>query len=749
MKQTNHPTFAPHSGADTHDRIEDGSRRRFIEGLGAGALLLGLGVGAGQSSARSLPRSTSAAASSPLITGHFMHPGLLVGEGDFTRIRNKIKNGEQPWTKWWQTMCASNVTSLTRKPNPQAGAYRYDGSGWIMYGDIQLAYCCALRWKISGDENYARQAVATLDQWSSTLKAIGTNPPGSAAHEDWTGYLLAGMQGHQWANAAEIMRTYSDWSSEGVARFQKMLRNLFAQPLVEGLRRNFTQGSEGIFANWDYAALVGTLAIGVFCDDLDMYRLAIDYYATNNHGDVRTLFGNGAAMHSVYFMHPGFLGQWQESGRDQGHATLGMSLGGDLCEMAWKQGDDLYSMFNNRFLAGAEYVAKSNLLDSHGKPYALPFARQWSSLGFFTAAANQSGPSLRCCWETIYNHYVNRMGIDAPYVSQMVLNAEVRNENGGDDVVYSTLTNRLDDYAGPLRAPFGVSAVSTGGKVVLSWWGGRGTGSYLVKRGSSASGPFAVVGSVAPGQARTFSDTPAHGTWFYQIEAANSAGAASRPVRVAFPGELRCSMDLADGGGSTAVGWVADGKGGMVRGDGMLVSGAAWGEGRSSGHAVVFDGKESYVQLPPGLMTEVGDFTVAMWVYANAPLHWDSCLLFMGVDGSAYMRVAPQAGANGRLRFAICAAGFEDEQAVEAGGPLPFRRWVHVAVSLSAQTGRIYVDGQLAGSADSILLSPHQLNDQVRLLGRDQGHPAFNGCIQDFRFYSMALSDAQIAALAK
>ena len=724
--------------------IEDSSRRRFMAGLGAGALLLGLGISEGR--ARSLPPSHSAPAGSPLITGRFTHPGLLVNDDDFTRIRIKIANGEQPWTKWWQAMCASNVTSLTRNPNPQSGAYRYSNA-WIMYDDIAFAYCCALRWKISGNEDYAKKAVDILDGWSSTLKAIGTNPPGSTAHEDWTGYLLAGMQGHQWANAAEIMRTYKGWSPAGVARFQNMLRTLFAEPVSNGLRRNLTQGSLGIFANWDYAALVGTLAIGVFCDDIDLYRQAIDYYLGNSHGDIHMQFGNGMAMHSVYFMHPGYMGQWQESGRDQGHATLGMSLGGDFLEMAWKQGDDLYSAFNNRFLAGAEYVARSNLLDKDGKQYVMPFARQWSSAGIFTAAANQSGPSFRCCWETLYNHYVNRMGLDAPNISQMVRNAEFRNANGGDDVVYSTLWSRLDDYAGPLRAPSGVSGVCTGGKVVLSWWGGKGTGSYLVKRGSSANGPFHVIGSVPAGETRTFSDTPAQGVWYYQVQAGNNTGLASRPIRVAFPGELRCSMDLADGSGDTTVGWITTSDGTWTRSDGTLVNGASWGAGRLSGNSLVFDAKQSYVQLPAGMLTDVGDFTVAMWTYANSS-YWDSCLLFIGLDGGAYMRLAPLAG-NGNLRFAICGATFNDEQWVEANGRMPIRRWVHVAVTLSGNTGRIYVDGQLAGSSADFLLSPHQLSDQVRLLGWDGGHPSFNGRIQDFRFYSKALSDAEIAALAK
>lgn len=38
-----------------------------------------------------------------------------------------------------------------------------------------------------------------------------------------------------------------------------------------------------------------------------------------------------------------------------------VGLMGTVCGMAWNQGIDLYGELDNRFLRGAEYVAKSNL----------------------------------------------------------------------------------------------------------------------------------------------------------------------------------------------------------------------------------------------------------------------------------------------------------------------------------------------------------------------------------------------------
>jgi hypothetical protein len=507
----------------------------------------------------------------------------------------------------------------------------------------------------------------------------------------------------------------------------------------------------GSHANWDLASLCGTMAIGVFCDRPDLYRQAYDYYTANNHGDPRKLFNNGAIAHAVYFMHPGHLGQWQESGRDQGHATLGMSLGGDLLEMAWNQGDDLYGLHNNRFLAAAEYVARSNLKDAQGKLYALPYARERDpSSGGTWWGVNQSFQSYRNAWEPIYNHYVNRMGLAAPNVERMVALCEPNYGSGnGDDMVFPTLTHRRPAYAGPMKAPSGVTQFVRDGQVVLSWWGSAGAASYVVKRGTRSSGPFTPLATLKAGEVLTCTDTPAKGVWFYQVTAVGSDGrsAAAPAVRAAVPGEWRFSMPLNGLNGTGTIGALMTPSGTWAGFTCKLADGATWGDGRSNDKAIAFDGKAASLELPPGVFAGLEDFTVALWVYANS-LHWDSCLLFVGQDNLANMRLAPLAGSGG-LRFALCAAGYQEEQAIQAPTPLPTGRWSHVAVTLQAGTGRLYVDGKQVASNDSILLSPRQLGDQIRTLGRDAVHPSFNGRIQGFRVYAGAMSAAEIAAIAR
>lgn len=108
---------------------------------------------------------------------------------------------------------------------------------------------------------------------------------------------------------------------------------------------------------------------------------------------------------------------------------------------------------------------------------------------------------------------------------------------------------------------------------------------------------------------------------------------------------------------------------------------------------------------------------------------------------------APKAGRG--LRFGIFGAGHNDNQVVEAPGFMAIRRWVHVAVTLQGNTGRLYVDGVEAASSQDILLSPRQVGDQVTFLGRNWAHPSFDGRIQDFRVNAGALSAAEIAALVQ
>lgn len=76
----------------------------------------------------------------------------------------------------------------------------------------------ALRWKISGNETFGNAATDIINAWSRTLKNITGN------NDKW---LLAGLQGYQLANAAEIMRDFNGFSSTNLTSIIDMMTTVF------------------------------------------------------------------------------------------------------------------------------------------------------------------------------------------------------------------------------------------------------------------------------------------------------------------------------------------------------------------------------------------------------------------------------------------------------------------------------------------------------------------------------------------
>jgi hypothetical protein len=343
----------------------------------------------------------------------FVHPGLLHTESDFERTRKAVAQQRAPWLQGWQRLAANRHASLDWKPNAQAAIYRganptHAQNYAILFNDIAAAYALALRWKISGDDAYADHAVAILNAWSEQLTLVG----GSSDR-----FLASGIYGYEFANAAEILRTYPKWQAADFHRFQSMMLNVFYPMNHDFLTRHNGAKIDHYWANWDLANMASMLAIGVLTDRRDIYAEAIDYF---KHGQ-----GNGSIEHVVWKLYPDGLGQVQESGRDQGHTMLDIALLGAICQMAWNQGDDLFGYDDNRFLRGAEYAAQYNLGDD------VPYTPYRNSDVTQPVISSSSRGDVRPIWELLYNHYVVLKGLKAPHVQAFA--EKVRPEGGGGD----------------------------------------------------------------------------------------------------------------------------------------------------------------------------------------------------------------------------------------------------------------------------------------------------------------------------
>ncbi|MEJ5259471.1 MAG: alginate lyase family protein [Anaerohalosphaeraceae bacterium] len=443
----------------------------------------------------------------------FVHPGLLSTQEDLERMRAKVAAGEQPWKGSWELLVRNTNSFLHTKPEAQPILYAGGGypENYIRLArDCARAYQCALRYQVSGETAYGDKAVEILNAWASGM---------TGWQGDTNVSLRAGLYGYQLACTAELMRDYSGWSAADFAAFQKWMLDGFYVKNASFLASHHGTCSSHYWANWDLANIASVMAIGVLCDRRDIFEEGLNYFYQG--------IGSGSVRNAVHFIHPDGLGQWQESGRDQGHTLMGVLLMGTICEIAWNQGIDLYGYDGNRVLAGCEYVAKYNL--GYEVPFVTYITCDYPSRAAHSMISSTARGQMRPGWEMIYNHYVNRKGLSAPYTQQYAEN--VRPEGGGfnygttsggfDQLGFTTLTHTREPI-GP-RAPSALRLTVQGRRIVLSWTGSASAQSYIIKRSTSHGGPYTTIAATKETYYIDKDLTPGM-TYFYTVSAQTPKG---------------------------------------------------------------------------------------------------------------------------------------------------------------------------------------------------------------------------------
>jgi hypothetical protein len=275
------------------------------------------------------------------FTFAFTHPGLLVSQTDIDRIKTKLAAKKEPWTASWNKLTSIPFSSVDYKDNAVRDINRAE-NGEALWHDAAAAFNLALRWKISGDDQYADTASNILVAWADKLEIL------SGGDE---AYLTAGLQGYELANAAELLRDYKPFVQKGFSSVVGMLNEVFLPMNLDFL--NQVLGSQHnvkhFFANWEQGNIASALAIAVLTDNQTTWDFTIDYFKNG--------VGNGAINNAIsnIVQEPGtktLLGQGQESGRDQGHSALNFQLLGAIGQQAWNQGEDLFAYNNSRILLG-------------------------------------------------------------------------------------------------------------------------------------------------------------------------------------------------------------------------------------------------------------------------------------------------------------------------------------------------------------------------------------------------------------
>ena len=429
----------------------------------------------------------------------FVHPGLLHDRDDLQRMKDAVAARREPVFSGYEVFRnhpQSRSNYAMRGPgteigrNPSVNSAEYDS-------DANAAYQCAIMWCITGDAAYAAKSIEILNAWSATLKSVSGRDA----------VLMAGLGPFKMVNAAELIRhTGAGWPEAEVGRAEQNFREVI-YPAV----KDFAPFANG---NWDTAAIKTVMAVGVFCDDRAIFERALRYYV-NGAGD-------GRLTHYII----NETGQCQESGRDMPHTQLGLAHLGDCCEIAWHQGLNLYGYADNRLLKGFEYTVKYNLGER------VPFVETLDRTGKYrhaTISTNGRG-RLRSVFEQVYNHYVNRVGVPAPWTQKAA--EKIRPEGpglpGADHPGFGTLLFSRPPLAmisvSTPAAPGGIVARGSATTNTLTWVESIGATRYGVKRATSQKGPYTTIASNFAGA--FYSDTKVESgkVYYYTVSASNPAG---------------------------------------------------------------------------------------------------------------------------------------------------------------------------------------------------------------------------------
>ncbi|RYD40372.1 MAG: hypothetical protein EOP85_14365, partial [Verrucomicrobiaceae bacterium] len=185
----------------------------------------------------------------------------------------------------------------------------------------------------------------------------------------------------------------------------------------------------------------------------------------------------------------------------------------------------------------------------------------------------------------------------------------------------------------------------------------------------------------------------------------------------------------------------ANGHAAITRGSAKFTTGKSGRGLFMSGSATSGD----HVLLPPRI-GDSADFTFGAWVYWNGGANWQR-IFDLGTGTDKYLFLSPAAG-SGNARFAIKNSG--TELTLDHNAPLPVNTWTHVAVTLSGNTGKLFINGVAVDTDNGININPIDLGTTVNYLGKSQfiDDPLFAGVLDDVQFLDRALSDAAVLAMS-
>ena len=337
----------------------------------------------------------------------FQHPGVLVSGPQLDFVKAQVKAKAEPFYSEYQKAVASEYGALDyqlKGPPPtgiiDCGPVSHPDHGCHAEdADASAAYLQAVLWYISGDHRYAENSIRIVNTYGHSLRDYtNSNAP-----------LQAAWSGETWPRSAEILR-YSNagWKPEDIAAFSAMLTKVILPHIYDG------SGSNG---NWELSMIDAMTGIAVFTDDhallkhaetMWLQRVPAYFYNSALDGPHPRPLPRGGSKTSWYGttnLNASVDGMAQETCRDLGHTSYGISSTMAAAETSHIQGGKLYEAEEKRLVPALEFHAHLLL-----RKDPVPALVCGGAVHYAQGASFVVG----------YNEYHNRLGVPLPQTKEWI-----------------------------------------------------------------------------------------------------------------------------------------------------------------------------------------------------------------------------------------------------------------------------------------------------------------------------------------
>ncbi len=350
----------------------------------------------------------------------FNHPGGMHTTADLDFVISKLDANEEPWSTAWtnfKVVDADNYQGIDPLPFSsinyvqhtydcvECGSYNNPNVGCndIVY-DGKAAYSLALRFYLTGDDRYASKAINIIRDWSAEFDNI----------TDSNARLVISWAAPWYANAGELLRhtANSGWSSNNTTQLNTLLNKFKNYYIWSGRPHN----------NWVMASIEAQMAVAIFQDDQSAYDDAIQmwkdriitYIFQSSDGSQPIPPSGESQSWTNLQWHDGTNrtgtsyvdGLCMETCRDLNHSKLGFVSIVNVAEMAWNQGDDLFSLEKDRLI---------DFLELHTDWMNGGSVSSYICDGYLDLVENS-----KTAFELAYNHLHDRLGESLPNTLTMI-----------------------------------------------------------------------------------------------------------------------------------------------------------------------------------------------------------------------------------------------------------------------------------------------------------------------------------------